>query len=91
MGSYPLGDMPHICPDGQLPSLGVLSVAAVTHSLNLNEIAFEIDQQLDAFEAHFGQPPDFLDGHQHVQQLPGIRDLVVKCYQRRDFASKSPV
>jgi predicted glycoside hydrolase/deacetylase ChbG (UPF0249 family) len=27
-----------------------------------------IDRQLDAFETHWQTPPDFVDGHQHVQQ-----------------------
>ena len=29
--------------------------------------------QLDAFERALGTPPDFIDGHQHVHQLPGLR------------------
>lgn len=29
--------------------------------------------QLDAFEQATGTAPDFIDGHQHVHQLPGIR------------------
>lgn len=29
--------------------------------------------QLDAFEDAVGSPPDFIDGHQHVHQLPGVR------------------
>ncbi len=37
----------------------------------------EIQRQLDRFEALFARPPDFIDGHQHVHQLPVIRDQLI--------------
>jgi len=42
-----------------------------------------IAQQLDLFEKHWGAPPDFIDGHQHVQQFAGIREALVAQLQRR--------
>ncbi|MEF8769449.1 MAG: ChbG/HpnK family deacetylase [Candidatus Accumulibacter phosphatis] len=42
-----------------------------------------IDCQLDAFETHFGCPPDFIDGHQHVHQLPLIREQLLERIARR--------
>lgn len=42
-----------------------------------------IEQQLDAFEAAWGAPPDHVDGHQHVQQFAGIREALVDCLVRR--------
>lgn len=42
-----------------------------------------IDQQLDAFEAHWGAPPDHIDGHQHVQQFAVIRDALVQAVVAR--------
>jgi predicted glycoside hydrolase/deacetylase ChbG (UPF0249 family) len=42
-----------------------------------------IDAQLDAFEAHWGAPPDHVDGHQHVQQFAGIRDALVQALAAR--------
>ena len=36
-----------------------------------------IERQLDAFEAHWHAPPDYVDGHQHVQQFAGIRDALL--------------
>jgi predicted glycoside hydrolase/deacetylase ChbG (UPF0249 family) len=36
----------------------------------------EVARQWQAFEAHWGQPPDFVDGHQHVHQLPQVRDAL---------------
>ena len=42
-----------------------------------------VARQLDAFEAHWQAPPDFIDGHQHVQQFPGLRDALVEAIGRR--------
>jgi len=42
-----------------------------------------IERQLDAFEAHWGAPPDYVDGHQHVQQFDGIRQALVGVLTRR--------
>jgi hypothetical protein len=42
-----------------------------------------IEHQLDAFEAQWQAPPDFVDGHQHVQQLGGIRQALVAALRRR--------
>jgi hypothetical protein len=33
----------------------------------------EVTVQLTAFVDLFGRPPDFVDGHQHVQLYPGVR------------------
>jgi predicted glycoside hydrolase/deacetylase ChbG (UPF0249 family) len=43
----------------------------------------EIRAQLDTFEDGMGRGPDFVDGHQHVHQLPTIRDLLVEELARR--------
>jgi predicted glycoside hydrolase/deacetylase ChbG (UPF0249 family) len=43
----------------------------------------EIDAQLDAFTAVVGRGPTHVDGHQHVHQLPGVRDLLVDALERR--------
>lgn len=39
--------------------------------------------QLDAFEDAFGAAPDFVDGHQHVHQLPQVRRALLAELQRR--------
>lgn len=38
------------------------------------QLAEEIAAQVDAFVAAFRRPPDFVDGHQHVQLFPQVRD-----------------
>ena len=42
-----------------------------------------IERQLDAFEAHWQAPPDYVDGHQHVQQFAGIREALVQALTSR--------
>ncbi len=42
-----------------------------------------IAHQLDLFEAHWKAPPDFVDGHQHVQQFAGIREALVQALIER--------
>ena len=75
-GLSPLGVMPKFAPDGQLPSLGPLLVAAMARCLAQDEIAAEFARQLDAFGAALGRLPDFVDGHQHVHQFPGVRNIL---------------
>ena len=42
-----------------------------------------IERQLDLFEAQWQAPPDYVDGHQHVQQFAGIRQALVSVLVRR--------
>jgi len=70
----PLGPMPAFAKDGSFPSIAVVVRLARRGKLPLPEIRAEISRQLDRFEAVAGRPPDFVDGHQHVQALPKLRD-----------------
>jgi predicted glycoside hydrolase/deacetylase ChbG (UPF0249 family) len=47
-----------------------------------------IERQLDLFEAQWQAPPDYVDGHQHVQQFAGIREALVQALVRRYGAHK---
>jgi len=78
----PLGAM-RLAAGGRLPSLGSLMRRAFTGALDRAEIAAEIARQLDAFAAVFGRPPDFVDGHQHVQLLPGVRQALLAVLAER--------
>jgi predicted glycoside hydrolase/deacetylase ChbG (UPF0249 family) len=42
-----------------------------------------LNEQLDAFEAGYGKPPAFIDGHQHVHQLPGVRQALLQVVASR--------
>lgn len=43
----------------------------------------EINRQLDRFIALTGRSPDFIDGHQHVHQLPQVRDALLRVMAAR--------
>jgi chitin disaccharide deacetylase len=43
----------------------------------------EIEAQLDAFEDRMLRPPAFIDGHEHVHQLPGVRDVLLEALAAR--------
>jgi predicted glycoside hydrolase/deacetylase ChbG (UPF0249 family) len=63
--------------------LGKLLLRAHSRILNASAIEAELNAQLDAFESAMGQPPVFVDGHQHVHQLPVIRDVLFHVYEQR--------
>lgn len=73
----PLGPMPQLAPGGMFPSLHGLMLQALPGRLDASEVRAEIGRQLDTFERHLGFPPDHVDGHQHVQVLPGIRGALL--------------
>ena len=49
-----------------------------------------VQQQLDAFEEHWGAPPDHIDGHQHIQQLPQWREALQAELLRRHGQGQRP-
>ncbi|HNF91376.1 MAG TPA: ChbG/HpnK family deacetylase [Accumulibacter sp.] len=64
-------------------SLPRLISACYLQQLPKSLITATIDSQLDGFETRFGRPPDFIDGHQHVHQLPLIREQLLECIAQR--------
>jgi len=68
--------------DGAFVSLESLLVRAVLRSLNADALAAEVARQVRAFVEHFGRTPDFIDGHQHVQLCPQVRDAVLEIAKR---------
>lgn len=67
----------------RLPPLGTLMRACLSRSLGEAGFRGEIHAQLDAFETHWGHAPDFVDGHQHVHVLPGVREALVDILRTR--------
>ncbi|HEY6257127.1 MAG TPA: ChbG/HpnK family deacetylase [Xanthobacteraceae bacterium] len=53
-------------------------VRGFLHRLGDAALAAEVAAQLRMFVHTFGRPPDFIDGHQHVQLFPQIREAVLK-------------
>lgn len=87
----PLGPLPHLAPDGRLPSLGGLARRVFTGRLPGREVGQEVGEevgeeigrQLDAFSAALGREPDFVDGHQHAHVLPVVRGALLAALGRR--------
>ncbi len=63
--------------------LSRLIVSAYAGRLARQSVADDIRRQLDRFEDSAGAPPDFVDGHQHVHQLPTIRVALLDELKRR--------
>jgi chitin disaccharide deacetylase len=64
----------------RLPSLPRLMLRAHLHFLPRNALQHEIAAQWQAFVAATGRSPDFVDGHQHVHHLPGVRDAMLAVF-----------
>lgn len=70
-------------------SLPAVLLKANLRRLNLAAIVGEFNRQIDAFTGALGFQPQFIDGHQHVHQLPIVRDALIKVYQGR-FKNNKP-
>ncbi|WP_368353930.1 MULTISPECIES: ChbG/HpnK family deacetylase [Comamonadaceae] len=56
--------------------LGEVILRAYARQLSAASLRATWRAQFDAFERETGTPPDFVDGHQHVHQLPRARDAL---------------
>lgn len=59
---------------GQFPAFAKLLRAGLLRRLDPEIIRAELTVQLAAFRELFGRAPDFVDGHQHAQLFPQVRD-----------------
>jgi predicted glycoside hydrolase/deacetylase ChbG (UPF0249 family) len=84
----PLGPMPQFAPAGMFPALKDLLPQALRRWFPADEIAQEVERQLDAFTEAHGEPPAFVDGHQHVHVLPGIRPALIKVLKEKGYAGR---
>jgi predicted glycoside hydrolase/deacetylase ChbG (UPF0249 family) len=64
--------------DGAFLPLKTLLARAAQYRLKPDLLAIEIADQVRMFVHGIGRTPDFIDGHQHVQLFPQIRDAVLK-------------
>lgn len=64
-------------------SLGRAMLKAALGGFDRQAARAVIDHQLDLFEAQWQAPPDYVDGHQHVQQFAGIRQALVHALSAR--------
>ncbi|MBV8848508.1 MAG: ChbG/HpnK family deacetylase [Methylobacteriaceae bacterium] len=82
----PLGAMRGLSPSGRFPALGKLVRSVLLGRVATAEMADEIGRQIDAFAQHFGRWPDYVDGHQHVHALPGVRDALFRILQEQGLS-----
>jgi chitin disaccharide deacetylase len=75
-------DFPHL-DQGRFCTLSDLLRRAAGRRLEISAVSAEISAQLDAFIAAFGRPPEFVDGHQHVQLFPQVRDAFLRIVAER--------
>src|SRR4029453_15052844 len=76
-------------PVGRIPCPAAQRLAGgLGGRLDAREVQAEIERQLDAFEQAFGERPAFIDGHQHVQVIPGIRGALLNALKRRSYPAQ---
>ena len=71
-----------VARDGAFLGLARTFVAGLHRRLDPDALAAEAESQFAAFKAAFGRPPDFVDGHQHVQLLPQVTDALLSAMKR---------
>lgn len=79
----PLGSSLRLAPNGKFMPVGKLLLAGIAGTIPHQEVADQLERQLDSFEKFFGAPPDFIDGHQHAHIFPGIWPTVLEVFGRR--------
>ncbi len=75
-------DFPHQ-DDGKFCTLPDMMRRAVGRRLDSQALVTEITAQVTAFTDAFGRLPDFVDGHQHIQLFPQIRDAFLRVIAER--------
>lgn len=68
---------------GRFLPLNAMLRMATARRLQPEPLANEIAAQLKKFIDVFGRTPDFLDGHQHIQLFPQVRDALLKVVAER--------
>ena len=74
---------PFAVAQGHGMPLGRLMLRALLRQLSSEQVRGAIERQLDLFERHWQAPPDHVDGHQHVQQFPVVREQLVQVLAKR--------
>jgi len=70
--------------------LGKLMVQSLLGAMDKTQVRAQIQSQLDLFESHAGSAPDHIDGHQHVQQFPVLREALIEVLLERYPAHARP-
>ena len=70
----PLAATPLPTSDGNFPPLANLMEPLARFRIDRSAVETEVTAQIQTFVRTFKRTPDFVDGHQHVQLLPGVRE-----------------
>ena len=73
-----------------LPSLRTLLSKALLRQWDIPTFEAEFEAQIDCFKQALGVNPDFIDGHQHIQQFPNVREAFINVYKRRFSEAHKP-
>jgi chitin disaccharide deacetylase len=71
-----------VAQDGAFLSLPRTFGLGLRRRLDPAALEAEAESQFAAFRAAFGRPPDYVDGHQHVQLLPQASDALLAVMKR---------
>lgn len=63
---------------GPCRPLGGLIASAYLRRLSPSALRASVQRQLRLFEDRIGRVPDYVDGHQHVHQLPQVREALLE-------------
>ncbi len=66
-------------------ALSHLITRAYLRSLNPKKLEATIELQWDRFTEFSGKAPDFIDGHQHVHQLPVVREALFAVIRKKNW------
>lgn len=67
---------------GRVP-VSAVALRAYLGALKRDTIRGVLHRQLERFEQLFGRGPAFVDGHEHIHQLPIVRDVLVESVVER--------
>ncbi|MCV2368107.1 ChbG/HpnK family deacetylase [Roseateles oligotrophus] len=76
-------DLNEFAPYAEGRSLSGWIAASYLRRLDAGAAGIWVNQQLDAFESALRESPAFVDGHQHLHQLPIIREALLAAVSRR--------
>ena len=68
---------------GCCASLSRWIARSALHRIDTARLRIEIEQQCDRFESAVGRAPAHVDGHEHVHQLPGVREVLLSVLASR--------
>lgn len=83
-------NLTHAFPGWPAWRLPGIILRAGLHLLPVAQLERDIGRQVEAFELAMGRLPDYLDGHQHVHQLPQVREVLLRQIDRHWPGARKP-